>query len=183
MNPTFFATPAELRAWFASNHASTDVLWVGFHRKGTGLASITWPESVDEALCFGWIDGIRKRVDETSYMIRFTPRRKRSIWSAINVGRIAELEKQGRVTEAGRKAFEARLEARTAVYSFEQRGTELDGAYLKTLMANRAAWASWQGRTPSYRKTHSWWVVSAKKEETRQRRLAQLMASLIAEDP
>jgi uncharacterized protein YdeI (YjbR/CyaY-like superfamily) len=181
MNPTFFATPADLRAWFDANHANTDVLWIGFHRKGSSTPSITWPESVDEALCFGWIDGIRKRVDETSYMIRFTPRRRRSIWSAINVGRIAELERQGRVTEAGRKAFDARLEARTAVYSFEQRGTELDGAYLKTLKANRAAWASWQGRTPSYRKTHTWWVISAKKEETRQRRLAQLIASLTTE--
>lgn len=178
MNPTFFETPAALRSWFEANHASVDLLWVGFRRKGSGLPSITWPESVDEALCFGWIDGVRKRVDDTSYMIRFTPRRKRSIWSAINVARVEELEREGRMSDAGRKAFEARLEARTAVYSFEQRGTELDGAYLKLLKANRKAWTAWQSKPPGYRKTHTWWVISAKKEETRQRRLALLIASL-----
>lgn len=182
MDPTFFATPGDLRAWLSANHSTVDVLWVGFHRKGTGKSSITWPESVDEALCFGWIDGVRKRVDADSYMIRFTPRRKRSIWSAVNVGRFEQLERQGRMTGAGRKAFEARLEARTAVYSFEQRGTELDGEYLKLLKANGGAWTVWQAKPPGYRKTHSWWVISAKKEETRLRRLGQLIASLTTEE-
>lgn len=181
MTPTFFATPEEMRAWLVVNHSTVDVLWVGLHKKGSGRPSITWPESVDEALCFGWIDGIRKKLDADSYVIRFTPRRKRSIWSAVNVARVGELERQGRMTDAGRKAFEARLEARTAVYSFEQRGTELDGEFWKLLKANRLAWTAWQGKPPGYRKTHSWWVISAKKEETRQRRLRQLIASLESE--
>lgn len=181
MSPTFFATPEEMRAWLEVNHSTVDVLWVGLHKKGSGRPSITWPESVDEALCFGWIDGIRKKLDADSYVIRFTPRRKRSIWSAVNVARVGELERLGRMTDAGRKAFEARLEARTAVYSFEQKGTELDGEYLKLLKANRRAWTAWQGKPPGYRKTHSWWVISAKKEETRRRRLAQLVASLVSE--
>ena len=183
MKPTFFATAAQLRAWFEVHYASVDVFWVGFHKKGSGRPSITWPESVDEALCFGWIDGVRKSVDAASYMIRFTPRRKRSIWSAVNVARVEELERQGRMTEAGRKAFDVRQEARTAVYSFEQRGTELDGAYLKSLKSNRAAWVAWNARTPSYRRTHTWWVISAKKEATRQRRLAQLIAILASDGP
>ena len=173
--PRFFATPEAWRAWLAKHHAAADVLWVGFRRVGTGQASITWPQSVDEALCFGWIDGVRKRLDETSYVIRFTPRRTTSTWSAVNVRRMAELEREGRVAEAGRRAFAARREARTAIYTYEKRPIDLPPEYAKPLRANRAAWAWWNARPPGYRKSVAWWIVSAKQEATRARRVAQLV--------
>lgn len=180
MNPTFFATPAALRAWLEKHHASVDVFWVGYYRKGSGTPSITWPESVDEALCYGWIDGIRKRVDDERYMVRFTPRRKRSIWSAVNVARVEVLEAEGRMTEAGRKAFAARSESRTAVYSFESFAKEFEGEMLALLKSDKKAWKAWQSRTPSFRKTHVHWLMTAKQDETRRRRMAKLIASLLA---
>ncbi len=175
-NPRFFATPALWRAWLAKHHASEVVLWVGFHRVDSGRPSITWPQSVDEALCFGWIDGLRKSLDATSYAIRFTPRKPTSNWSAINVRRMAELEREGRVAEAGRRAFAARREERTAIYTYEKRPRELPAEYAKPLRANRAAWAWWNAQAPSYRNSVAWWIVSAKQEATRARRLAQLVA-------
>jgi uncharacterized protein YdeI (YjbR/CyaY-like superfamily) len=173
--PTFFRTPAELRGWFARHHAKARELRLGYWKVGSGQASITWPESVDEALCVGWIDGVRKRLDGQRYVIRFTPRKATSVWSAVNVARVQALESEGRMTEAGRAAFAARRENRSGIYSFEQRTVELPPAYAKLLKANWSAWRDFESRTPSYRKAVMWWIVSAKQEATRQRRLAQLI--------
>jgi uncharacterized protein YdeI (YjbR/CyaY-like superfamily) len=177
VEPTFFATPAEFRAWFEANHADTPELLVGYYKKGTGRPSITWPESVDEALCFGWIDGIRRRIDDESYSIRFTPRRPRSIWSAVNIRRAGELIEAGRMTPAGLAAFEARDDDRSAIYSYEQRFTaELDPEQEARLRADPEVWERFQSRSPSWRRAAIYWVTSAKKAETRERRLAKLIA-------
>ena len=176
----FFATPAAWRAWLARHHADTAELWVGFHKRGTGTPSITWPESVDGALCFGWIDGLRKSLDGSRYAIRFTPRRERSIWSAVNTRRYAELERAGQVRAAGRRAFAARREERSGVYSFEQDRHELPPAFARPFRANQAAWKWFQAQAPWYRRTATWWVISAKREETRLRRLATLVADSAA---
>lgn len=177
MTPTFFPCPADFRDWLEEHHGSATELWVGFYKKGTGKPSITWPESVDEALCFGWIDGLRKRLDDESYVIRFTPRKPTSIWSEVNVRRVAELTREGRMRPAGRKAFAARSEAKTGVYSFEQKETaRLTAAFEKAFRDNKKAWEFYQAQAPWYRKVAAFWVMSAKKEETRQRRLATLIA-------
>lgn len=173
--PTFFKTPADFRKWLAKYHASATELWVGFYKKDSGKPSITWPESVDEALCHGWIDGIRKSVDESSYKIRFTPRRQGSIWSAVNIKRVAELTKEGRMTLAGEKAFAARLEYKSGIYAYEQRTPELPEIYAKKLQKNKAAAKFFESQPPSYRKVAMWWIVSAKQEETRLKRLARLI--------
>ena len=174
--PVYFATPDELRAWLAEHHERAAELWVGFFRKETGEPSITWPEAVDEALCVGWIDGVRKRVDERRYAIRFTPRKPRSTWSAVNVARMAELTRLGRVQPAGLAAFERRAPERTGIYAYEQRATAaLDAAAERTFRANAAAWEFFQAQAPSYRRTITWWVVSARREETRRKRLATLI--------
>lgn len=176
MQVTFFKTPSDFRKWLEQHHATAQELWVGYYKKDSGKPSLTWPESVDEALCFGWIDGLRKSVDATSYKIRFTPRRPRSIWSAVNIGRAQELVKTGRMQPAGLKAFEARKEARSSIYAYEQRDQPLDEQYAQQLRANAQAWKFFQAQPPGYQKTVSWWIVSAKKEETRLKRLAQLIA-------
>jgi uncharacterized protein YdeI (YjbR/CyaY-like superfamily) len=152
-------------------------LWVGFYKKDSGKPSITWAESVDEALCFGWIDGIRKRVDESSYKIRFTPRRRRSIWSAINIKRVQELTKEKRMQPAGLKAFAARIENKSGIYSYEQRKAELDEPHASVLKKNKVAWDFFQTQSPSYKKMIGWYIVSAKKEETRLQRLSKLIAA------
>ncbi|HJQ98177.1 MAG TPA: YdeI/OmpD-associated family protein [Candidatus Polarisedimenticolaceae bacterium] len=175
MKPTFFASPSKLRAWLDKNHATRDELWVGFHKKDSGKPSVTWPEAVDEALCVGWIDGIRKGIDATSYTIRFTPRKTTSVWSAINTKRMAVLVAEKRVKPEGLRAFEARRENRSGIYSYEQRGDRLAEPYAGKLKKNRKAWAYWESTPPSYRKAAGWWVVSAKKEETRASRLARLI--------
>lgn len=175
-NVTFFNTPAQFRKWLEQHQATAQELWVGFHKKGSGKPSITWPESVDEALCVGWIDGIRKSVDETSYTIRFTPRRPGSIWSAVNIKRAQELIEQRRMLPAGLQAFQNRKEDRTRRYSYEQEGSKLGGEYQKKLKANRKAWQFWTAQPPWYQKTAGWWIMSAKKEETRLKRLDQLIA-------
>ena len=177
MKPTFFRTPLELRDWLERHHDTTPELFVGFYKKGSGKPSITWPESVDEALCFGWIDGIRRTIDDESYVIRFTPRRTRSIWSAINIKRMNELLRLGRVQPAGRRAFEARDLKRSAVYSYEQRQNDqrLAPAYAAKLKANRKAWTFFRSQAPWYQRTVSRWVMSAKREETKLRRLATLI--------
>ena len=176
MEPTFFETPAEFRAWLEANHATARELLVGFHKKGSGRRSITWPEAVDEALCFGWIDGVRRRVDDERYSIRFTPRQRRSTWSAVNIARVKELEREGRMHPAGLAAFAARADERSAVYAYEQRhGATLDEAQLREFRANEAAWAFFESQPPSYRKAAVWWVVSAKKGETKKKRLATLI--------
>jgi uncharacterized protein YdeI (YjbR/CyaY-like superfamily) len=173
---TFFATPAEFRAWLEAHHAQAPELWVGFHKKGSGLLTMTWPEAVDEALCFGWIDGVRKSIDGTSYANRFTLRRTRSTWSAVNIERVQELVAQGRMRPAGLKAFAAWVEKNSGTYSYEQRDTvELGDAYERQFQDDHAAWDFFQAQPASYRKAAIWWVVSAKKEETRQRRLTSLV--------
>lgn len=175
-SPVFFATPEEFRAWLEENHATARELWVGYTKKGVGRPSITWPESVDEALCFGWIDGIRRSVDDTSYMNRFTPRRPGSNWSAVNIARVAELTAQGRMRPAGLAAFDRRRDETTAVYSYEQRHqAALEEAEEQQLRADPAAWQFFQARPPSYRQAAIRWVISAKKAETRQSRLARLI--------
>jgi uncharacterized protein YdeI (YjbR/CyaY-like superfamily) len=175
LNPKFFRTPSEFRKWLEKNHAKKRELWLGFYKKASNKASIRWPESVDEALCFGWIDGIRKRVDEISYRIRFTPRRRGSIWSAINIKRASELTKEKRMRPAGLKAFAARIENKSGIYSYEQRPVELPEQYAKPLKKNKAAWNFFQAQPPSYRKLISWYVLSAKTEETRSKRFEKLM--------
>lgn len=172
--PTFFATPAEVRAWLQRNHKTSDELVVGFYKKASGIPSVTWPEAVDEALCLGWIDGVRRSIDETRYSNRFTPRRPRSNWSAINVKRVKELIELGRMTPAGLAAFEARN--RTAIYSYEQRkSAALDVVQLKAFRRNAKAWAFFQKQAPWYRQAATHWVISAKREETRSKRLATLI--------
>jgi uncharacterized protein YdeI (YjbR/CyaY-like superfamily) len=176
VQPTFFATAAEFRAWLAAHHNTSRELWVGFYKKGSGVPSITWPEAVDEALCVGWIDGVRKRIDDVSYANRFTPRKPRSNWSAVNIARVAELTRLGRMQPAGLQAFERRAPARVGIYSYEQRKTaELDAAAEKTFRSNKKAWEFFQAQPPGYRQTALWWVVSAKKEETKRKRLATLI--------
>jgi uncharacterized protein YdeI (YjbR/CyaY-like superfamily) len=177
LKPKFFRTPTDFRNWLQKNHADTRELWVGFYKKASGKQSITWPESVDEALCFGWIDGIRKRVDEISYQIRFTPRRRGSIWSAINIKRAKELAKEKRMRPAGLKAFAARIENKSGIYSYEQRPVELPAQYAKLLERNKAAWNFFQAQPPSYRKLMTWYIVSAKKEETRLQRLKKVITA------
>lgn len=148
---------------------------MGFYKKDSGKPSITWPQSVDEALCFGWIDGIRKSVDEVSYKIRFTPRRTRSSWSAVNIKRAQELTNLGLMQPAGLEAFAARRENRSGVYSYEQRSPQLPGVYAKRFKKNLPAWKFFQAQPPSYRKAVNWWVVSAKQEATRLKRLDRLL--------
>lgn len=176
--PIFFASPVEFRCWLEKHHAETQELWVGFVKRNTGKPSLRWPESVDCALCFGWIDGIRKSLGEASYMIRFTPRKATSTWSAINIRRVAELTRMGLMQPSGRKAFEERKESKSRVYSYEQRKrAELSLAQEKQFRGEKPAWEYFQSQPPWYRRTAIFWVASAKKEETRQRRLAALIES------
>jgi uncharacterized protein YdeI (YjbR/CyaY-like superfamily) len=176
MNPRFFETPADLRAWLEEHHAGETELWVGLYKKSSGRPSVTWPEVVDEALCFGWIDGVRKGIDDISYANRLTPRSARSTWSAVNIARVKELTAQGRMHPAGLKAFEARADERSAIYAYEQRRSpELDDGQERRFRANAKAWEWFQAQPASYRKSALWWVISAKREETRERRLATLV--------
>ena len=176
MRPVFFDSPAAFRAWLEENHETARELWVGYHKRATGKPSLTWPESVDEALCFGWIDGIRKSIDEKRYKIRFTPRQPRSRWSAINIARVKVLEKAGRMRAAGRRVFAQWGGDEKRVYSYEQRHTAtLSPAHERRFRAAKKAWALFQAQPPSYRRTIAWWIASAKKEETRERRFATLL--------
>ena len=175
MTIKFFKSPSEFRKWLEANHASAGELWVGFYKKTSAKTSLTWPESVDQALCFGWIDGIRKSIDEISYKIRFTPRKSTSVWSSVNIKRARDLTDRGLMHAAGLEAFDKRKENRSGIYSYEQRTHEIPEPYGQKLRANSAAWAFFQAQVPSYRKAAGWWVVSAKKEETRQRRLEKLI--------
>lgn len=171
--PKFFASPAQLRSWLGRHHEGQDELWVGLYRKATGKPSITWPELVDQLLCFGWIDGVRKSIDADSYAIRITPRRERSNWSAVNLRRMAQLLAEGVVEPAGRAAYEARGETRS--YSFEQEQVALPKALETEFRKNRAAWTFFTAQPPSYRRVATWWVVSAKREDTRRRRFETLV--------
>lgn len=174
--PHFFPSPSPWRAWLEKHHAEADELWVGLYKRDTGRPSITWPEAVDSALCFGWIDGIRKSIDDISYKIRFTPRQPRSVWSAINVKRATELSSLGLMHPAGLVAFEKRAGNRSEIYSYEQRkAAKLPAAYEKEFRNDSGAWKFFQSQPPGYQRICSWWVISAKKEETRWKRLAALI--------
>jgi len=176
MKPRFFPTAKQFRSWLEKHHADTPELWVGFHKKETGRPSITWPESVDEALCVGWIDGLRKSIDEHSYKIRFTPRKTGSIWSAVNTRRAKELIGAGRIRPAGLRAFEGRDPKKTNLYSFEQRkAAVLTPAFEKRFKADRKAWTFFQSQPEGYRHIAVFWVTSAKQEDTRARRLETLI--------
>jgi uncharacterized protein YdeI (YjbR/CyaY-like superfamily) len=173
-SPTFFATAAEWRGWLEKHHASATELSVGFWKKASGRASITWPESVDEALCFGWIDGVRHRIDHEAYRIRFTPRKATSTWSQVNLRRFAELKAQGRIASAGQAAHDIGKD-RTKQYSYEKAEAEFAREELAAFKANAGAWANFKAFPPSYRRVAIHRVTSAKGEATRAKRLSILI--------
>jgi uncharacterized protein YdeI (YjbR/CyaY-like superfamily) len=175
-SPEFFATPAEFAAWLEQHHATSTELEVGFYKRKTGRPSMTWPESVEVALCFGWIDGVRRGLDDDSYTIRFTPRKPGSHWSKVNVAKAQELIEKGEMREAGRRAFEQRRADRTARASYERDDpAELEPAQEQRLRANQRAWEFFSAQPPWYRRTAIHWVTAAKRPETRERRLARLI--------
>jgi uncharacterized protein YdeI (YjbR/CyaY-like superfamily) len=176
-NVRFFESAAGLRAWLQKNHDTADELWVGFHKKRTGRASITWQELVDQELCFGWIDSVRYSLDDDRSAQRITPRRKGSVWSAVNIRRFQELEEQGLVDPAGRAAFDRRDEARSRIYSYENWAVGLDAKSEAVFRRSRSAWEFFETQPPSYRRTAAYWVTSAKRPETRARRLNVLIES------
>ena len=176
MKPIFFAAPEELRAWLEEHHEHATELYVGYHKKHTGIPSLVWSEAVDEALCFGWIDGVVRRIDDKRHAQRFTPRKPSSTWSAINIAKVAQLRAEGRMRPAGEAAFARRREDRSAIYSYEQREhPQLEPEQEVQFRANPAAWTFFAQAPPSYRKVALYWVISAKKPETRARRLATLI--------
>lgn len=176
MKVRFFTNKSELRKWLARNHGKADELWVGYYKKATGIPSITWPESVDEALCHGWIDGLRKSIDEKSYCIRFTPRRAGSAWSDVNIRRVKKLTELGKMEPAGISAFECR-KMDSASNAVKRANIRLSRQFEDRLKSNKKAWEYFNGMAPSFRKMSIGWVMSAKKEETRLRRLAVLIDS------
>lgn len=178
---TFFSTPAEWRHWLEAQHQEADFLWVGYYKKHTGIPSMTWEESVDEALCFGWIDGIRKRIDSEAYKIRFTPRKKSSIWSGKNLNRIKELLEVELVSPAGITAYESRSADKSVVYAYENKDKAvLPPEYERQLRAEPEAWAFFSEElAPSYRQTSIWWVIKAKQQATRDRRIQILIDSCV----
>ena len=176
MEPIFFETPAKFRTWLKKNHARLDEAHIGFYKKGSGKKTMTLPEAVSQALCFGWIDGKMNSLDDESYMIRFTPRRAKSNWSAVNINRVNELIKEGLMEPPGLEAFNRRTDDKSAIYSYEQMQTaKLPEKYGKQFKAKKKAWEFYKAQTPSYKRMTAWWVISAKKEETRIRRLGQLI--------
>jgi uncharacterized protein YdeI (YjbR/CyaY-like superfamily) len=177
MEVTFFRSANEFRRWLTKHHDTATELWVGFYRKDSGRTGISYSDAVDEALCFGWIDGIRKKVDASSYTNRFTPRKARSIWSAVNIKRVEALTASGRMAPPGARVFATRDPRRAQRYSFEQRPQELSGEYARRFKAHPDAWTFFSSQPPSYRRVATWWVVSAVKEETRLRRLQALIES------
>lgn len=177
MEVVFFASQDEFRAWLTQNHAKRAEIHVGFYKVGSGLPTITYKEAVDQALCFGWIDGVRRGIDQISYMNRFTPRKQRSIWSAVNIKRVGELTDMGLMHPAGLRAFETRDVSKQNLYSFEQSDETLkfSDAQEAAFRASADAWAFFQKAPPSYTKAAIWWVISAKQEATREKRLAELI--------
>jgi uncharacterized protein YdeI (YjbR/CyaY-like superfamily) len=173
----FFTSPAELRAWFEQNHATAPELFVGYWKKHTGKVGVTHTEAIEQALCFGWIDSVGRRIDEDRHQVRFTPRRKGSVWSAINIAAVARLTEQGLMRPAGTAAFEMRKPEKTAIYSYEQpAGAQLDDDQQARLRANPRAWEWFAAQSASYRRSAVHWVTTAKRADTRERRLAQLIA-------
>lgn len=175
MTVTHFRSAQAFRAWLQKHHRAASELWVGFYRKDSGKGGITYPEALDEALCFGWIDGVRKKADPDSYTVRFTPRQPKGAWSLVNIRRMKVLMARGVVTAAGRQAFETRDAKRSGIYSFEQRPQSLPAPYERRFKADKDAWSFFNAQPPGYRRTVIWWVISAKQEETRLKRLAKLM--------
>ncbi|HTE58720.1 MAG TPA: YdeI/OmpD-associated family protein [Solirubrobacteraceae bacterium] len=177
----YFASPDAFRAWLEEHHERQTEVWVGFWKKATGKQGMTWSQSVDEALCFGWIDSVAKSVDHERHRQRFTPRKATSNWSAINIAKVATLRGEGRMRPAGEAAYARRSEERSRIYSFEQRKEpQLEPEQQAQLEANEAAWAFFSAKPPSYRRPAIWWVISAKRPETRARRLATLIADSAA---
>jgi uncharacterized protein YdeI (YjbR/CyaY-like superfamily) len=177
---TFFGSPEEFRDWLRTNHETAAEKWVGYHRKATARPTMTWPQSVDEALCFGWIDGIRKGLDPERYTIRFTPRRRTSNWSAVNLRRVPELIALGLMQPAGLRAYEGRDRRKDASYSYENRPAALPPSYAAEFAANADAWAWFTAQPAGFRRTATYWVMSAKHESTQRRRLGQLIADAAA---
>lgn len=175
MKPVFFSNPLKFREWLKKNHDKKTELLVGFYKVTSGKDSITWPQSVDEALCYGWIDGIRKSIDEESYTIRFTPRKSTSNWSAVNIKKVEELTKKGLMHAKGLEAFNKRKAEKSGIYTYEKQPVELDKAFEKRFKTNKTAWAYFQSMPPSYRKTTIGWIMQAKQEATRWRRLENLI--------
>lgn len=177
MKPRFFATPEKFRAWLAKHHVKAPELLVGFYKKGSRKPSIDWPQSVDEALCVGWIDGVRRNIDADSYSIRFTPRRARSVWSSINIRRVQALSKEGRMSVAGLAAYQRRSKERSAIYAYEQRATaKLTPTETRMFKAEPEAWGYFSKLAPSYRQKALYWITSSRKPETRKTRLARIIA-------
>ena len=176
MKPKFFPTQTDFRRWLEENHERETELLVGFYKVGSGKPSMTWSESVDQALCFGWIDGVRRSIDGESYSIRFTPRKPKSVWSAVNIKKVEELTAKGLMRSAGLAAFERRDEDKSRIYAYEKQAAKLSDECEKQFKANKKAWEFFQNQAPSYRKMVIHWVMSAKQEETRQRRLEKLIA-------
>lgn len=178
MEPIFFATSAELRKWFEKNHDQITEQWIGYYKKATKIPSITWSESVDQALCFGWIDGLRKSIDDKRYKIRFTPRKKKSHWSAVNIKKMEQLEKEGLLHSRGIAAYALREENNSKQFAYEQKKVELKLEYLELIKANAKAWAYYDEKlAPSYKRISIHWVMSAKREKTQHSRLAILISS------
>lgn len=173
---TYFESAEEWRAWLTDNHATATEVWVGMFKKHAGRVGLTYPEAVEQALCFGWIDGVMNRVDGDRIRQRFTPRKSGSTWSNINIAKVADLEARGLMTEAGRAAFEARRPDRQGIYTYENHEVELSPEYLAQLAASPSALAFFESQTPSYRKVAKAWVMSAKQEKTRDKRMAELIA-------
>jgi len=178
--PTFFAKQSDFRKWLQKNHKKEPELLVGFHKVGSGKPSMTWSQSVDEALCFGWIDGVRKSINKDSYQIRFTQRKSTSIWSAINIRKIEDLTRQGLMQAAGLASFEKRIESKSKIYSYEKDEVELAPSFKKQFKANKKAWGYFQSLAHSYRKVSVHWVMSAKEETTQIKRLNQLISDSAA---
>ncbi len=176
MFPTFFTIQSDFRKWLAKNHKTESELLVGFYKVGSGKPSMTWPQSVDEALCFGWIDGVRKRIDDESYSVRFTPRKPSSIWSAVNIRKIGELTQKGLMQPGGLAAFEKRTENKSKIYAYGSDPVKLSPEFEKTFKANKKAWAFFAAQAPSYQKTIIHWIMRAKQETTKLSRLNKTIA-------
>lgn len=176
MDVEFFKTQDDFLAWLEDHHDQLKEQWMGYFKKNSGQLTISYQESVDAALCYGWIDGLKNAIDAERYKIRFTPRKPTSTWSQTNINRVVELQAQGKMRPAGMQAYELRRENRSGIYSYEQRSVDLDTPYSDRIKRNKQAWEFYQAQSDSYRKAANWWVVSAKTEETRLKRLDQLIA-------
>jgi uncharacterized protein YdeI (YjbR/CyaY-like superfamily) len=177
LKPVFFANQAGFRKWLKENHDKENELLVGFYKVGSGKQNMTWSQSVDEALCYGWIDGVRRSVDGDSYCIRFTPRRPGSNWSAVNIKKVAALTKQGLMQPAGLESFNKRKAHKSGIYSYENKAVRLPAEMERQFKENKAAWEFFESQAPYYRKTRYRWIMDAKQEATRNRRLDKVITA------